>query len=169
MNRRTSCIVTALLLGLVSLPSSALSQQKSLKDQLVGTWTFVSQEQTLPNGSRLLPFGANARGVNVYDANGHFYFMNARPDLPKIATNNRLEPTPDEAKAIALGTIAFFGTYTVDETKKILIVKIEASTFPNLAGTEQNWSIVSIAADELKYSLEPLGGGQIVSTLTRAK
>jgi Lipocalin-like domain len=169
MNRRRRCIVTATLLGLASLPSSALSQQKSLKDQLVGTWAFISQEQTLPNGSKFLPFGANARGVNVYDGNGHFYFMNARQDLPKIAANNRLEPTPDEAKAIALGTIAFFGTYTVDEPKKILTVKIEASTFPNLAGTEQNWSIISIAADELKYSLEPLGGGQILSTLRSAK
>jgi hypothetical protein len=169
MNRRTTRIVAASLLGLASLPISALGQQRSLKDQLVGTWIFVSQQQTLPNGSNLLPFGDAPRGVNVYDANGHFYFMAARPDLPKLAANNRLEPTPDEAKAIALGTIAFFGTYSVDEAKKTLTVKIEASTFPNLAGTAQNWSITSIATDELKYSLEPLGGGQILSTLKRAK
>ena len=36
-------LITAL--GLALLPSSAVSQQKSLKDQLVGTWTLVSWER----------------------------------------------------------------------------------------------------------------------------
>ncbi len=76
--------------------------------------------------------------------------MCARPDLPKIASNNRLTPTPDEAKAIAVGSLAIFGTYTVDEAKKTWSQRNEASTFANLVGTDTNFTVVSLTADELK-------------------
>ena len=76
MNQRHIITLSAIAaLGLALLPGSAVSQQKSLKDQLVGTWTMVSQDQTLPNGSKLQPFGANPKGINVFDANGRFYLM----------------------------------------------------------------------------------------------
>jgi hypothetical protein len=44
MNRRnilSSSAITAL--GLIVLPGSTVAQQKSVKEQLVGTWTFVSE------------------------------------------------------------------------------------------------------------------------------
>ena len=62
----------------------------------------------------------------------------ARPDLPKIASNNRLTPTPEEAKAIAVGTFAVFGTYIVDEAKKTFTNRFEASTFANLVGIDRD-------------------------------
>jgi hypothetical protein len=171
MNQRHIITLSAIAaLGLALLPGRAVSQQKSLKDQLVGTWTMVSLEQTTPNGSKLQPFGANPKGMLVFDANGRLYFMWARADLPKIASNNRSTPTPEEAKAIAEGTLAGFGTYVVDEAKKTFTIRYEASTFANIDGTDGTYTIVSLAADELKYSFEPAGiGGQIVSTFRRAK
>jgi hypothetical protein len=39
-------------LGLAILPGNALAQTKSLKDQLVGTWTFVSSVNTRADGSK---------------------------------------------------------------------------------------------------------------------
>ena len=43
MNRRNIFGLSAIAaLGLALLPGSAVSQQKSLKEQIVGTWTFVS-------------------------------------------------------------------------------------------------------------------------------
>jgi Lipocalin-like domain len=170
VNRHTAYLLTGItLLGFALLPGSAISQQKSLKDQLAGTWAVVLDEQTLPNGSKLQPFGANPKGILVLDTNGRSYFFAARSDLPKIASNNRLTLTPEEAKAIAEGTFAQVGTYSVDEAKKTFTVHTEISTFPNGVGTDGNFSIVSITADELKYSLEPLGGGQIVIGLKRVK
>ena len=55
--------------------------------------------------------------------------MFARPDLPKIASNNPMTPTPDEAKALAQGTISYFGTYTVDEAKKTITFQIESTSY----------------------------------------
>ena len=46
MNWRYMISLSALTaLGFALLPSSAISQQKSLKDKLVGTWTLVSATQ----------------------------------------------------------------------------------------------------------------------------
>ena len=170
-HRRTIITLSAVTaLGLALLPGSAVSQQRSLKDQIVGTWTIVSQSQTLTNGSKVEAFGANPKGVNVFDANGHFYVIYTRSDMPKIASNNRLNPTAEEAKAIALGSLAIMGTYNVDGAKKTIVARPEASTFANLVGTAQNWTIVSVTADELTYSLQALGdGGQVVTTFRRAK
>jgi hypothetical protein len=171
MNQRHIITLSAIAaLGLALLPGSVLSQEQSLKNHLVGTWSMLSQEQTLPNGSKLQPFGANPKGMLVFDANGRVYAMWTRADLPKIASNNRLTPTPEEAKAIALGTLFTFGTYAVDEAKKTFTIRYEASTFANLDGTDGTYTIVSLTADELKYSFEPAGiGGQIVSAFRRAK
>jgi Lipocalin-like domain len=157
-------------LGLVLLPNNAAGQQKSLKDQLVGTWTAVSWDQTSKDGSKFQRFGANPKGVNVFDANGRFVVMFARADLPKIASNNPSNPTPEEAKAIAGGAISYFGTYSVDEANKTITLRIEASSYPNLIGADQKRLITSLTSDELKYSNPaPTTGGTIDVGLRRAE
>jgi hypothetical protein len=156
--------------GLSLLPNSAVAQQKSLKDQLVGTWTLVSWEQTNPDGSKLQRFGANPKGVNIFDASGRVFVMYARPDLPKIASGSPSTPTPEEAKAIVGGAIGYFGTYTVNEADKSLALRLEASSFPNLLLADQKRTIVSLTADELKYGNPiPISGGQINYVFRRAK
>jgi lipocalin-like protein len=159
---------TTAAFGLAALPSSAVGQ--SLKDQLVGTWTLVSWDQTNPDGSKLQRFGANPKGYNIFDASGRVFVMFARPDLPKIASSNPSTPTPDEAKAIVSGAISYFGTYAVNEADKSVVFRLEASSFPNQLLTDQKRTIVSVTADELKYSNPiPLSGGQITYAFRRAK
>ena len=52
MNRRYIISLSALTaLGLALLPSNAISQEKSLKDQLVGTWIYVSSTGKRDDGS----------------------------------------------------------------------------------------------------------------------
>ena len=75
MNRPATLAMTtiALLCLAVGLSASdSLAQQKSLKEQLVGTWTLVSSDQMRLDGSKLKQFGANPKGINVFDANGRF-------------------------------------------------------------------------------------------------
>jgi len=62
MNRRYIISVSALMaLGLALLPSSAISQQKSLKEQLVGTWTLVSAIQRTKIATDECPLLAQSR------------------------------------------------------------------------------------------------------------
>jgi hypothetical protein len=92
MNRRRATLMTttALLCLAVSLSASdSLARQKSLKEQLVGTWTLASSDQVRPDGSKLKHFGANPKGINVFDANGRFFLMVASADNSKIAFNDQ--------------------------------------------------------------------------------
>jgi Lipocalin-like domain len=171
MNRRSIFTFSAITsLGLIFSLSGAIAQTKSLKDQLVGTWTVSSWEQDVKNGPKLQRFGASPKGINIFEANGRFAIMYMRPDLPKVASNDPGTPTPDEAKALATGSIAYYGTYTVDEASKILNLHIESSTFPNQLGIDQKRTVTSLTADELKHTNTSVvgGNGQIYITLKRA-
>ena len=72
--------------------------------------------------------------------------------LPKIASNNRPAGTAEDNKVIVAGTLALFGTYSVDEAKRTLTYNIEASTFPNAEGTVQTRTIDLLTADEFRNS-----------------
>jgi hypothetical protein len=53
MNRRNILGISAMTaMGLALVPSNAVSQQKSLKEQLVGAWTLVSCGSTQPEAFR---------------------------------------------------------------------------------------------------------------------
>jgi hypothetical protein len=153
MNRRNILGLTALAaLGLAMLPGSAVSQPKSLKDQLVGTWNIVSVTVTQKNGSKIDPWGANSKGILIFTGDGRFVLVNTRAGLPKFASDNRLQGTADENKAITQGILAYFGTYTVDETGKTYTAHIDASSFPNDDGSDQKRPITLLTADELHFT-----------------
>jgi hypothetical protein len=139
-------------LGLFVLSGSAIAQTKSLKDQLVATWTLTSWEQVFKDGTKRQDFGPNPKGVASFDASGHFFFMFAKPDLPKIAATDRTKVTPQEAQAINLGSIAYFGAYTVDEASKTIALQLESSTYPNQLSVPQKRVITALTADELKLT-----------------
>jgi Lipocalin-like domain len=172
MNRRAILALSSVAaLGFGLLPGSAFAQQKSIKDQLVGTWTVTSQEQVRKDGSKVERFGANPKGIAIFEANGIFVTILARPDLPKLASNDPMNPSPAEAKALAVGSLAYFGTYTVDEPSKTLLLKLEASTLPNQLGFEGKRVINTLTADELKYTNTTAVGdlGPVVTSYRRAK
>ena len=107
MNRFMAISVFALsLLTLALLPSSAVSQQKSLKEQLVGTWIQVSIEGTFPDGTKRQLFGPNPKGIVIFTSDGYFSLMQSRADLTKLASSNRATATPEEAKATGARDIA---------------------------------------------------------------
>ncbi len=131
----------------------AVAQQKSLKEQLVGTWKLVSVDNVRNDGSKLQVFGPNPKGVVIYTSNGHFALVQIRSDLPRLAANSRDRATPEENKAVVQGSIAYFGTYSVNEADKVIIAQIEGSTFANLiGGADQKRIITSLTADELKFT-----------------
>ena len=114
------------------LPGSAVSQQKPLKDQLIGTWTFVSSTGKRLDGSPY--WGSNPKGLLNFTENGQFSLQVMRSDRPKYAIRDPLKGTAEEYKATAEGTISHFGSYSVDEASKTLILRFEASSFPNIEG-----------------------------------
>src|SRR3954452_8312844 len=152
MNRR--CALGLCAIGLVTIPafpSSTVAQGKSLRDQLVGTWIYVSSTAKRDDGSNVPR--PSLQGAVTYTADGRFHFITTRTDLPKYASSDSASPSSDEAMAIASGSLAYMGTYTVDENTKTIHANIEASTFPNLVGApNQRRIITSITDDEMKFT-----------------
>jgi hypothetical protein len=149
MNRRSILNLSALTaLGLACSLSLAIAQTKSLKDQLVGTWTLSSAE----------PYGTNPKGSYMFDSSGHFSAILMRNDLPKYTSNSRTQGTPAEYKGTVDGSIAYFGIYSVNGTD--LDLHVEGSTFANWTGTVQKRTNVTVAGDELKYNVPAPSDGR---------
>ena len=161
--------VAAAALALMVSAASAAAQQKSIKDRLVGTWHFVIAEVTAPDGKKSFPFGPSPRGMVIFTADGHFTQVHIAAEVPKIANGNRLNASPEEYAGIMRGTIAQFGTYTVDEEKKTFTMKFSASTFPNWDGIEQKRPF-TLTGDELKWTVPAASSaGTATAVWKRAK
>jgi Lipocalin-like domain len=154
------CLAAAAAVMLALTGSDAGAQQKSLRDRLVGTWHFVIAEVTAPDGKKSLPFGPTPRGILIFTAEGDFAQIHIASDVPKIASGNRLAATPEEYAGIMRGTIAQFGTYTVDEEKKTFTYKIVSSTFPNWEGILQIRTIDKLTDDEFINTNPQVGAGR---------
>jgi hypothetical protein len=146
--------------GMSLLAGSAAGQQKSLAEQLLGTWTLVSHESTW--------YGVNPKGVAFFDAGGRFIITVMRSDRAKYAISHPAQGTAEENKATAQGIMTYFGTYSVSEADRTIAIHIEASSFPNWNGADQT-RIFAIAGDQLTLTTRALGGSGANVVWTRAK
>lgn len=168
MNRIISAVLTtsALIFG-VFLPREEVVAQTA--KELVGTWTLVSVtlEQ---DGKKIDMYGSNPQGQAIFDPNGHCSVMFIRSDVPKFASTNREEGTPEENKAAVQGSLAYFGTYSVSETDKVVTYHLEGCTFPNWRGADQK-RLFKLSGDELTLSnpTPSTGSGNAWSVWRRAQ
>jgi len=165
MNYHRFASSLAIMVALVLLPDAAVGQQKSLKDQLVGTWTFISSTTKFPDGSPV--WGSNPKGLIIFTESGHYSSHVLRSDRPKFASNSRATGTPEENKAAVLGGIALYGSYSVAD--KVINFKVEGSTYPNWTGTEQKRNNSAFTAEQFTWSLPASIGGTAEVTWKRVK
>jgi Lipocalin-like domain len=159
MNRRSIFTLSAIAaLGLALLPGSAVAQQKSLKETLVGTWTLVSNQST----------PANSKGIIMFDAGGRYVEVNGDPNRPRFKSAGR--PTGEELAAATLGHFAAnFGTWSANEADKSITRHYEIALRPNNEGTDLK-NFVTLTGDELKLSgVVPSTGAKIDYVYRRAK
>lgn len=136
-------IVVASALRLGMPPIHAATQ-----NDLVGTWAWVSVDNTTPDGATNQPFGPRPGGYLTFDRDGRFFWLITRPGRPKFASGRRDRGTPDENRETVQGSLAYCGTYVI--SNDTLILRIEASTYPNEEGAEQRRTFV-FDGDELSW------------------
>jgi hypothetical protein len=121
MNRGNILRILAITtLGVALMTSATIGQPaKSGKERFVGTWTLVSLTSG-DGANQTLPYGPNPKGTMMVDANGRFSITVVRSDLPKFTSSNRMSGTPEENRAVVQGSIAYFGTYSIDEASHVL-------------------------------------------------
>jgi lipocalin-like protein len=170
MNRRHILSLSAIAaLGLSALPGNAVAQQKTLKEQLVGTWTLVSAEAVEPNGTRMpLVKGTDVKGLQIFTDSGKVSFQLIGGHA-KIASNDPMKMTPDEMKATAESVLSYFGSYTVNEAEKSYAIQIESSSFTNQTANPAK-RMVALTGDEMTVTNPGrLAGGQTITVWKRTK
>lgn len=102
---------------------TSIGSPPSQASQLIGTWHLVSRVVTLPGGAVMHDAGLGARpvGTLTYTADG---FMSAqlmagsRPDSVECAAGSSVASENNDRSINHYD--AYFGTYTVDESKHIV-------------------------------------------------
>ena len=135
---------------------------QSVRQQIVGTWTLVRCDVVAADGARRpLVTGNDPAGLYIFTADGHFSFQIAAK-LSNFASNDRAKATAEESSAAQQGSLAYYGTYTVDESGRFINEHIERSSFPNLNGNDGRRMITTMSADQFEYTNPGrLAGGSI--------
>jgi len=148
MNRRSLISLSVIAaLGLALLPGIAVSQQKPLKDAIVGSWTITSVVDQYENGKKKNPWGAGLKSNFAYDGAGRFSQMIIGEPQPAMKT-------ADTRKPDAL-MVAYYGSYTVNEATKTIAMKIDGHSYSPRAGTQQTWTVAAIKGDTLSLVGSP--------------
>jgi FlaG/FlaF family flagellin (archaellin) len=170
---KTICGTGLALLGAAALLAFAAqggSNEKkgSLKSKMVGAWTM--QSNVLDQGGTKSEPYPGGKGSVIFTNNGRVALVITSSGLPKFASNNRTTGTAEENKAVVQGSIAYFGTYTVNDADKTLTMHLEGCTFPNWTGTDQKRTL-ELSGDELKFinQAASMGPGTITVTWKRVK
>lgn len=146
---RVAASVTLIVIALVTSVGAVRAQPAPpLKDQLVGTWLFVSSTSQRDDGSNT--WGPGAKGQLIFTSGGRFSFQLMRADRPRYKSNTRMRGSIIENQATSRGTLSYFGTYAVNDADRTLTYNIEMSSFPNFIDTAQK-RIITVAGDELRY------------------
>jgi len=139
-----------------------------VKDGIVGAWLFVSVVSQSDDGTRGQPFGANPKGIIVFSPDGRFSLFQSAAEIPRLAANDRARATPEEAQTVVRNSIAYYGTYTVNETARELSLMLEGSTYANLlGGGPQRRIITALTATELAFSNPRTPSGVTLHTVWR--
>jgi hypothetical protein len=128
------------LIGMAAtaMPSRAQAAHPpdSLAGRVIGTWSFVSSVNTRKDGTTFDRWGANPTGIFMFDGGGNY---------AQIIVGS-------ESRMFGAKTFCAFGSYSVDEAKKILITRITSCSSAKLIGTSQYRDILTLTAGEFKYS-----------------
>jgi hypothetical protein len=166
MLRLSVLLVTGLCMWFSSV--SAFAQVRVTKEQVIGTWTFKSVTAQRPDSTSFEPWGPKPHGTYILSANGRFAVQVMRSDLPNFASNNRLKGSPEENQTVVHGSLAYFGTFTVDEAGGAILFRIEGSTYPNWKGDTQKRIITAISANEMVIE-NPTGSAGARARITLIK
>ena len=149
-------------------PLTAWAQATSVKDALVGAWSFVSVVSQSDDGTRAEPFGASPRGIIIFSPDGRFSLFQSSTNVPRLAANDRARATPEEAITVVRESIAYYGSYTVNEVAREFSLTLEGSTYTNLMGaTPQRRIITTLTPTELAFSNPRTPSGVTLHTVWR--
>ncbi len=110
---------------------------RDITSKLVGAWSLVSLYTQDSSGQIGYPFGKNAQGRLIYESNGRMAVQLMSPNRPKFASGDPLLTSETEVRGAFDGYAAYYGSYSVDQSKGVIVHHVEAALIPNWVGTDQ--------------------------------
>ena len=116
------------------------------KNNVVGTWNLVSGY--LDNhGNHIDILGQHPAGMLVFTEDLRFIVIVHNPDIPKFASGDRANATPEEYKIAVTNSLGVYGTYTVDENGEFGEEHVLGSTFQNMNGHTRGKNEISVKVE----------------------
>ena len=135
---KVATLAVAILMSLVLVPpaGTALAQQKSLKDSVVGTWKIISWESLRPNGQILnIWMGLHPTGLIIYQPNGYMAVQIMADPRPTFVQIPGTTPPPyDEFRNAFYGYYAYWGKYTINDAGNGVVHDVQGSERPGEVG-----------------------------------
>lgn len=129
---------------------------------LAGTWSLLSVDNLLEDGTVIQPYGPNPVGRLTLDPGGRYTVHIFRPGRARFSSNDKARGTPEENRALVQGTNSHFGRYELIPGGEVIAFHIEHASFPNWEGTVQRRSY-RLSGDTLRYTVRTTttGGSEI--------
>ena len=99
-----------------------------------GIWKLISCELKDDEGSISYPYGKDASGLIVIDAKGYLSVHVLSMNCPTFRAPDPLGGTLKEIEAAFRGYIGYYGNFTLDKAKGIIITHVKGASFPNWIG-----------------------------------
>lgn len=149
-----------LRLGLIAiagtLATSAQSQgaASDVRGVLAGTWSLVSIYEENASGEELDRWGSDRHGRFIADERGHF--MLQLTGRNPIRFESPMQSRCRAGSAATYESIGYAGTYTLDEERDVMMLKIADAIAPDFEGSVRTTAI-SLEGEELHFrsSAEP--------------
>jgi hypothetical protein len=104
---------------------------------IIGTWRIVEFSDWDSTGQCEQKYGPHPIGFFSYDVTGHVILFIQRTPLPKPFQAGPDSATAEELRDLFNSGIGYFGRYTVDAKRSIVVHHVEGGTLPNYIGTDQ--------------------------------
>jgi len=133
MLKRRALLLATAAAGLASGAGLVTAQEKPFKEAIIGAWVVTSVFDEYDNGQKKDNWGGPVKGQITFGRSGRFSLILVGPAVASMKTD-------DPRKPDAL-TVAYYGTYSVDEGAKKINTKVETAAYSARANMDQSWNV----------------------------
>ncbi|SNS86832.1 Lipocalin-like domain-containing protein [Ekhidna lutea] len=141
-----------LVLSFMIFAACQPEKQQDVLD-IAGVWKLVELSNYDEEGKVSQPYGNPPLGYFIYTPGGHMSIQIMKnPPHPRLTER----PSDSIVAQIARGSITYFGTYSVDKERSVVIHEVEGALNPNYVNTDRERQY-SISGDSLIINIESEG------------
>jgi hypothetical protein len=106
-------------------------------EPFLGSWALVSFEHVLTSGEVERPFGYSPAGSILYQSDGHMSAQVSVGSPMRFADDDPDRASAEEATKAWKAYFGYWGSFEVFAEKRVVVHRVEGSSFSNWIGTEQ--------------------------------